>query len=341
MKSALIYPWPANLDDLMRSSSAKMRSTLDQVRSVADTRTTVLLTGETGTGKGLVARLIHHLSTRQAEGFVSVHCGAIPDTLLESELFGHEKGAFTGAIRRRKGKFEQAHGGTLFLDEIGTISPLAQVKLLQVLQERVFQRVGGEDSIEADVRVVTATNSNLDAMRQAGTFREDLYYRLCVFPIAVPPLRERIEDLPRLVRLVVSRLDRLYAKKISDVESGVLEALCRYDWPGNIRELENVLERAFILEKSGTLRSASFPAELIEAGGATTRIPLDTGMTLDEVRRVALESAERGYLASLLERHEGKIAETAEAAGIGSRQLHKLMTRHGLRKEDFKRRPSA
>jgi transcriptional regulator with GAF, ATPase, and Fis domain len=329
-----------DLDRLSSSDSASMRPVLDQVRAVAPTRTTVLLTGETGCGKGLIARLIHHRSNRREMPFVTVHCGAIPDTLLESELFGHEKGAFTGAIRRKPGKFEMAQGGTLFLDEIGTVTASAQIKLLNVLQERSFQRVGGEDDIEVDVRLITATNSDLRKMMQEGSFRNDLYYRLNVFPIELPPLRKRREDIPRIVEFLNGRYNELYLKSVQGVVPEVLRAFASYAWPGNIREMENVLERAHILtEASSYITGEVLPPEIM---GEITGIPpvqIDVTKSIAEVRSVAVAQAERRYLDMLLARHEGRIDATSRVAGITTRQLHKLMLRHGLRKEEY--RPSA
>jgi len=318
------------------SRTDSMKAVLRKIRQVAPTRSTVLLTGETGTGKSFLAKTIHQNSTRARCQFVSVHCGAIPDTLLESELFGHERGAFTGADRRRLGKFEIATGGTLFLDEIATITRAMQVKLLNVLQERTIQRLGGEREVEIDVRILAATNVDLEAMTADGSFRKDLFYRLNVFPIEVPPLRDRRDDIPVLVDLFVGRLRQLYHKEIDGIEPAVLDALLAYRWPGNIRELENLLERAFILETSRDLTASSFPEELFASGKADARIRLDTSESLAEVRTRAAAVAEREYLKRQLEAHRGRISTAAAAAGITPRQLNKLMTKHGLRKEDFK-----
>jgi transcriptional regulator with GAF, ATPase, and Fis domain len=264
-----------------------------------------------------------------------VHCGAIPDTLLESELFGHERGAFTGADRRKLGKFEIASGGTLFLDEIATITPAMQVKLLGVLQDRTIQRVGGDQDVEVDVRILAATNLDLEHLAREGEFRRDLYYRLNVFPIEIPPLRLRREDIPEFVALFIDRLQMFDQKRIEDVEPDVMEALIGYEWPGNVRELENLLERAIILERSSILTSASFPDELFEPR-QLGRLPIDTGSSLADVRKRAAEHAERIYLCEQLMLNGGRIDATAKAAGITTRQLHKLMVKHGLKKEDFK-----
>ena len=327
---------PADFAGLAVTDSPPMREVLAKVRAAAPTRTTVLLTGETGTGKSLVARLIHHFSRRAEGPFLSLHCGAIPDTLLESELFGHEKGAFTGAVRRKAGKFELARGGTLFLDEIGTVSPSTQIKLLEVLQERRFARLGGEETLEADVRIVAATNEDLQKLCAAGSFRIDLFYRLNVFPIEVPPLSSRREDIPALVQFFVRRLNLLNGRDIREVHPLVLEAFQHYRWPGNVRELENLLERACILETSPVLRPESFPAELfLPAGTRPVSLP-DTRRPLAEARRRAVEELEQRYLMKLLAEHQGRLEPVARAAGIGVRQLHKLMTRYRLHKEDFR-----
>jgi transcriptional regulator with GAF, ATPase, and Fis domain len=328
--------WPASPEEIMSTRNDATRRAVSQIQAVAPTRTTVLLTGETGTGKGLIARLLHRLSTRNGMPFVAVHCGAIPETLLESELFGHEKGAFTGAVKRKLGRIEAAQGGTLFLDEIGTIAPSAQIKLLQVLQERSFFRVGGEREIEADVRIIAATNGDLASMKDSGAFRSDLYYRISVFPVHVPALRERIEDLEQLVLRIVRRYRFLSEKDIDDVHPDVMRAFRHYDWPGNIRELENLIERACILENTRTLTPESFPLELFTTPEPVATVPVETRQTLAEIRRAAVESVERRYLTELLTDKAGRIGEAASAAGITPRQLHKLMTRYGLRKEDFK-----
>ncbi len=328
--------WQADSLEFVQTSSPVMKEVLENVRAVASTKSTVLLTGETGTGKGVVAKLIHSHSHRREKHFISTHCGAIPDTLLESELFGHEKGAFTGAIRRKLGKFELAHGGTIFLDEIGTITPSAQIKLLQVLQEKSFQRVGGEATIEVDVRIITATNTDLRKLSDQDLFRKDLYYRLSVFPIEVPPLRLRREDIPVISRNILKRLNRFNLKEIQDIHPQVLEAFERYAWPGNIRELENVIERAYILESSSVLSPEGFPSELFTGGYGQAQLPLDMALTLAEARRRGIETIERQYLRGLLSVNEGRIGKTAQAAGITTRQLHKLMTRYKIRKEEFK-----
>jgi DNA-binding NtrC family response regulator len=332
--------WEKDSLEVVQSRSPGMKGVFEKIKSVAPTKSTVLLTGETGTGKGLFARLIHRHSNRKDAHFISVHCGAIPDTLLESELFGHEKGAFTGADRRKLGKFEIANGGTIFLDEIGTITPSAQIKLLQVLQEKMFQRVGGEVDIEVDVRIIAATNIDLKKMYNDGYFRNDLYYRLSVFPIEVPPLRERKEDIPLLAEFFLKRLNKLYSKEIRAVDARVLESLEQYPWPGNIREMENLIERAYILENSSILTPESFPVDLFMSEVTQTRITMGPFLTLTEARQKGVENIERRYLKEVLTLNSGRIKDTAKAAGIGVRQLNKLMRKYEIRKEEFKYNPT-
>ncbi len=328
--------WQVDSLDVVRTTSPLMKAAFQKVRSVAPTKSTVLLMGETGTGKGLLARLIHQHSNRKDGPFISVHCGAIPDTLLESELFGHEKGAFTGATRRKLGKFEIANSGTIFLDEVGTISPSAQIKLLEILQDGTFHRVGGETSIEANVRVIAATNTDLQEMCDEGRFRKDLYYRLNVFPIEIPPLRDRAGDIPHIVEVILKRLRKSHLKEIHDVHPDVLEAFKGYHWPGNIRELENLMERSYILETSSVLMPPGFPNELFTHKTWEMRPTPYTSLTLAEARRKGIEAFERRYLEEMLSQNKGRIKETAHGAGISTRQLHKLLTKYGIKKEAFK-----
>ena len=329
--------WQSDSLEVVQTKNPVMRHVFEQVRLVAPTKSTVLLTGETGTGKGVLARLIHRHSNRRGVQFIGIHCGAIPDTLLESELFGHEKGAFTGAVRRKLGKFELANGGTIFLDEIGTITPSAQIKLLQVLQERTFQRVGGEATIETDVRIIAASNRDLGQMVEQGLFRNDLFYRLNVFPVAIPPLRERREDIPQLTEIFLRKMNRFNHRGIHYVHPEVMEAFARYPWPGNIRELENLVERACILETSSILTRASFPAELFASGPSADPLPaLGVGLTLAQVRSRAAAEAEKTYLRDLLSRNNGRINRTAETAGVTVRQISKLLRKYGIRKETYR-----
>jgi DNA-binding NtrC family response regulator len=328
--------WQEDEFELLHTKSPAMKTVFENIRAVATTKSTVLLTGETGSGKGFTARLIHRLSLRKNERFIEVHCGAIPDTLVESEMFGHEKGAFTGAIKRKLGKFEIARNGTIFLDEIGTITPPAQIKLLQVIQDGVFHRVGGEEDIQSDVRIIAATNIDLKQLRDDKLFRSDLYYRLNVFPVELPPLKERKEDIPQLAELFLAKLNTFHSKDIAEVHPKVLEAFLAYSWPGNIRELENILERAYILEQTSILRPQNFPVELFTYPPKPMPGTINHNLTLSEVRKMELGRIEHNYLDLLLTTCNGKINATAAAAGITTRQLHKLMKKHALFKENYK-----
>lgn len=253
-------------------ASRTMQGLFALIKKICDTDTTVLVRGESGTGKELIAQAIHHEGVRGAGPFVPVNCGAIPGELLESELFGHEKGAFTHAIRTRIGRFELANGGTVFLDEISEMSPMLQVKLLRVLQEREFERIGGTKTIRSDFRVVAATNRDLEEEVRLGRFREDLYYRLNVIPVEAPPLRDRTQDIPLLVAHFMARFNRSRKKKIKGVADEVMARLLRYPWPGNVRELENMVERMVILAGGDTLTMEDLPQRLLEGGA----FPADT-----------------------------------------------------------------
>lgn len=328
----------SDVQQTMRTANSKMKAVYEKLKSVAPTNSTVLITGETGTGKGVIARLIHRHSNRKDAQFISVHCGAIPDTLLESELFGHEKGAFTSAVKRKLGKFEIADRGTIFLDEIGTITPAAQIKLLQVLQDGIFQRVGGEVTIHTNVRIIAATNMDLKQMCEDGQFRKDLYYRFNVFPIEVPLLTDRSEDIPHLAMMFLDRMNKLNTKAITGISPAAMEALVHYPWPGNIRELENLIERAYILETSTTLQPESFPGEIFEYSTSTVEASRDNARSLAYIRKKGIEEIEKNYLMDLLNETMGRIKQAAEIAGITTRQLHKLMTKYNLHKEDYKSR---
>ncbi|MCF8126282.1 MAG: sigma-54 dependent transcriptional regulator [Desulfotignum sp.] len=327
--------WKTEWLDVIQSKNPCMKKIYENIKSVAPTIATVLLLGDTGTGKGMTARLIHWHSQRFDKPFIEVHCGAIPDTLIESELFGHEKGAFTGADRRKPGKFEMAWGGTIFLDEIGTITPAAQIKLLQVLQDGIFNRIGGDISLQSDVRIIAATNADIQELVKTGQFRKDLYYRLNIFPIQIPPLNERREDLPYLTDLFLKKLNTKYGKKISRIHSLVMEKFTRYDWPGNIRELENIIERAYILEQSSQLMPHSFPLETMP--DCDSPVPDDAaGTNLAQARQQAVDRFEQSYLTVLLGQVQGRIDKAAARAGITPRQLNRLLKRHHLNKNDFK-----
>jgi DNA-binding NtrC family response regulator len=328
--------WLVDSLELIQTRNQLMKNVFAKIRSVSSTKSTVLLLGETGTGKSMMAKLIHQHSNRRDAQFISVHCGAIPDTLLESELFGHEKGAFTGAVRRKLGKFEIAKGGTIFLDEIGTNTPTAQIKLLQILQDGTFQRVGGEETLEADVRVIAASNVDLKQMCDDGLFRKDLYYRLNVFPIEIPQLNERTEDIQSLSNTILNQLNKFSNKEINGIHPEVIEAFKTYDWPGNIRELENLIERAYILESSSILTQESFPDDLFNSENTWVVVPTGNSMTLADARKRGIEEIERNFLKDVLSRHKGRIGDSAAEAGISTRQLNKLMNKYGLKKEKFK-----
>lgn len=290
-----------NFQEIVGESAALCR-VLRQVETVAPTGATVLICGETGTGKELIARAIHDLSPRSERTFVKINCAAIPLGLLESELFGHEKGAFTGAISQKVGRFELAHRGTLFLDEVGDIPPELQPKLLRVLQEQDFERLGGTRTINVDVRLVAATNRDLASMVAEGRFRSDLYYRLNVFPLVLPPLRDRPEDIPTLVRHFTQRFARRMGRRIETIPSTTVEALVRYAWPGNIRELQNVIERAVILSPGPSLQ---VPLGDLQPAAAETRAPVAAAVTL--------AAAEREHILGVL-RETGWVVAGAKGA---------------------------
>ncbi len=321
---------------LLHLRSPAMHKVYAKIKAVADTRTTVLFLGETGTGKGVVAKLLHELSQRRSGPFVNFHCSTVPETLLDRDLFGHVRGAFTGAYKQHIGKFELARNGTLFLDEIGTISLASQLKLLKVLQERTFQRVGGQKEIGVDVRVVSATNKDLEELCEQGAFRWDLYYRLNVFPILLPPLRERPEDIIPLAEYFLGGFNTLYGKGIEGLQPNAASALTTYHWPGNIRELENIIERAYLLEQSPRIVPTSLPAELFNRKPSLASLPVDIKQTLAAIRAAAVQQAEFTYLKSLLTDHKGRIDRSAQQAGISVRQLNNLMHKYHLDKEAFK-----
>jgi two-component system response regulator PilR (NtrC family) len=309
-------------------TSPPMEKLKQTIRTVASTGSTIVIKGESGTGKELVARAVHACSPRAGEPFVSVNCGAFPETLLESELFGYVKGAFTGASQNKSGLFEAAHGGTLFLDEISETTPAMQVKLLRVLQERSLRPVGGTQEISVDVRVISATNKDLDELVASGGFREDLYYRLSVIPIVVPPLRERREDIPLLALHFLKKYAPAAGKSIVRVTPQSLEALRDYDWPGNVRQLENTVERAVALETSDQLH-VELPAERSKArtagGPAPAAIPADG---LDMERYVA--SIERSLLESALRQSEGVQTRAAELLKLSYRSFRHLVKKYEL-----------
>jgi two-component system response regulator PilR (NtrC family) len=314
--------------DIIGRSEA-MLSVFKMIETVARTNSTILLTGESGTGKGLVAQAIHFHSLRRDKPMVSLNCGAMPETLLESELFGHMRGAFTGADANKKGLLEIAEKGTIFLDEIGEMSVVMQVKLLRVLQERRFRRVGGLEELQADIRVIAATNQDLAKAVADGRFREDLFYRINVIPIALPPLRERREDIPLLADHFLAKYAELMTKPVTGIAHPALELLQAYDWPGNIRELENAIERAVALEHTPAILPESLPASVRgEARGAAPRVALpDEGFDLE----AHVKEIERGYIAQALQRAGGVQVKAAELLGMSFRSFRYYVKKYNLR----------
>jgi len=307
------------------SKSPRMGKIFDLVRDVAGLRSTVLIQGESGTGKELIARAIHFSGDRSEKPFIGVSCAALPETLLESELFGQEKGSFTGASSQRKGKFELADGGSIFLDEIGDISSKLQMDLLRVLQERKFYRVGGAEEIEVDVRVIAATNVDLERAVRDGKFRDDLFYRLNVVSIQIPPLRERKEDIPLLAQSFVERISHELGKKADGVSEGALRILLAHEWPGNVRELENVIERAIVTSKTATLveEDFAFLVPLAEMGRAAWNVPSN----------ISLDEAERQIITATVERTNGNIKEAASILGIDRSTLYDRLKKYSVQKE--------
>ena len=332
--------------------SPVIRAVFSTVRKLADTDSTVLILGESGTGKELIARAVHTHSPRREKNFVVVNCGAIPAELLESELFGHEKGSFTGAIRSRIGKFELAHRGTIFLDEIGDMSPALQVKLLRILQEQEFERVGGNQVIRTDVRILAATNQNLAKAIKEGRFREDLFYRLNVIPINLPPLRDRKEDIPRLVGHFIKKFNQTKNRTISGVEAAAMKLVEEYGWPGNVRELENICERLVVLKGAGMIQTVDLPhyvtgdksfenqlqsdmllvggnevelEERSKADGPITEIP-DAGITLKEV----VEEYEMSLILQALEKCNWVKNKAAGMLGLNRTTLVEKLKKRGI-----------
>ncbi len=316
--------------------TAAMRRVYNLVERVADSPSTVLLIGESGTGKELVARALHSESGRRAGPFVTVNCGAIPEALFESELFGHEKGAFTGAATSKPGKFELADGGTLFLDEVGELGRDLQVKLLRALQERTIDRVGGTRPLKVDVRVVAATNVDLQALVASGQFRDDLYYRLAVVPIRLPPLRERREDIPLLIQHFVRRFNERLGMNVTQIDDDVMDHLVQWNWPGNIRELENTIERGVLLAEEGHLSRDVLPTGAPTAPVAP-EVPAASetgGIRLKEYVRVHTVRLERDLILRSLAQEGGNVTRTARRLDISRKALQLKMKEYGLRDEN-------
>ena len=309
----------------MIGRSAEMQKVFSMIKKVAPAKASVLITGESGVGKELVANAIHNLSGRKDKAFIKVHCAALSESLLESELFGHEKGAYTGADSMQKGRFELAHGGTIFLDEIGEINQNVQIKILRVLQEKTFERVGGEKSISVDVRIVAATNKNLEEEVKAGRFREDLYYRLNVVHLKVPSLKERKDDLPLLIDSFIKKFAAENEKEIIGIDSKAKAALLKYDWPGNIRQLQNCIESSVVMSNGKQIKLEDLPLSVSEyTGQEAISIPMG----------IALEDAEKIIIMQNLSANKGNKSKTADILGIGRKTLHRKLNEYGLELSD-------
>jgi len=336
----------SKLDDFA-SSSPSMQKFLRLARRVVKGDSALLILGETGVGKERLARSIHSESSRASGPFVTVNCGALPESLLESELFGHEEGAFTGAVRARRGYFELAHRGTIFLDEIGEMPLHLQVKLLRVLEDKSIRRVGSEKPIDVDVRIMAATNRDLKREMEAHRFRADLYYRLAVVTLTVPPLRERREDIQELAGAFLDRIRRQLGRPVTRFHPDAVEALIRHDWPGNVRELINAIERAVLLAPGDEIRVSDFRSG--ETFAAAERAPASPppadrprfedyfDRPLAEARERLSSAFEKDYLERMLDLCRGRVGEAARRSGVNERTIYAMMRRHGLRKEDFRR----
>jgi Nif-specific regulatory protein len=312
-----------NLQHNMVGEGARIREVYQFIAKVAPTDSTVLINGESGTGKELVARAIHLNSPRANKSFVAINCAALTETLLESELFGHEKGAFTGAISQKQGKLEVAERGTVFLDEIGELAPTLQAKLLRVLQEREFERLGGTRPIKVDLRIITATNRNLEEAIKSGAFRQDLYYRLNVVSLTMPPLRERREDIPLLARYFAAECGKKSRRRVKGISAEACRCLARYDWPGNVRELENTIERAVVLGSTELILPEDLPEAVLQKAPVTD-IPVTKFYE-------ALKELKKGLVLEAVERAGGNHTKAAESLGIHPNNLHRLIRELDLR----------
>ena len=315
--------------DEIISGSSEMEEIINMAGRSARSKATVLIRGESGTGKELIAKAIHYTSPRKDGHFVPVNCAALSENLLESELFGHEKGAFTGADKQRKGRFEQADGGTIFIDEVGEISVSAQVKLLRVLQEREFERVGGNETVLVDVRVITATNQDLEKMVERGNFREDLFYRLNVISLRIPPLRDRKNDIPPLVSHFIAKYASENDKEIEDISKEAMDILMKYDYPGNVRELENAIERAVVMTRGTIITTEDLPIHIRIAQSESGSIYSEMkGKSLPEI----VEHLERHLVADALAKTDGNQSKAAEILGISERNLRYKLKKYGMKK---------
>jgi DNA-binding NtrC family response regulator len=312
----------------MIGKSRVMQEIYNLIEKVAVTDSTVLVTGESGTGKEIAARAIHYLSTRRERSFVSINCGALPENLLESELFGHVRGSFTGAVANKKGMFEIAEKGTLFLDEVGEMSPWTQVKLLRALQDKRIRRVGGTEEIPVDVRIIAASNQDLKKSIDQGNFREDLFYRLNVISFDMPPLRKRREDIPLLVTHFLEKYCNGMGRKMKRIAPEVIDVLESYPWPGNVRELENAIERIVAIEERGTITKTSLPKEMLQPNDKKDASPsLEPGFDLNAV----MDEISSGYVKQALQFSRGNLKEAANILGINYRSLRYLVEKHGLK----------
>ena len=309
------------------AKSQAMQKILQAIEVIAPTLATVLIQGQTGVGKELVARAIHAMSDRCQKPFIPINCGAIPESLIESALFGHEKGAFTGAIEVHQGYFERAEGGTLFLDEVDTLSPAAQTRLLRVLQEGELERVGGKQTLAVDLRIISATNSNLEELVKQGLFRNDLYYRVNVVRLNIPPLADRSEDLPYLVQLIVQRLGKKYNKTVESVSREVMKKIRAYSWPGNVRELENILERSILFTTGKEITQLDLPVP--------TKIK--NLQEWKDIKEQVLAKAEQAFLEGALKQHLGDIKSVAEDMGMTTRAVYTKLKKYGLNLADYRK----
>lgn len=317
-------------------NTQKMRDVFNLIFKLCKVDTTVLIRGENGTGKELVTRAIHFNSPRKSGAFVAINCGAIPDALMESELFGHEKGAFTGAIERKIGRFQAANNGTLFLDEIGELKPDMQVKLLRVLQDKRFTPVGGTREVKTNTRIIAATNRNLEKMMADGDFREDLFYRLNVMPIYMPPLRDRADDIPALIQHFIKKFTKQHGNPIQGITQEALLLLKNYRWPGNIRELENVIERAFIVENTSMVTAQSLPENILTAtksapAGKTPPLEAHSRLDFDAFK----EGMEKDFIISALKANRGRINQTVAQANIPKNTLLRKIRKYGISVKDY------
>lgn len=345
-KIAMSRPSEAHADDPLNrfvGQSKPMSKVYDLIRRLAHVNTSVLIRGENGTGKELVAQAIHYNSPRKDKAFVAVNCGAIPSELLESEFFGHEKGAFTGAVQRKIGKFQHASGGTLFLDEIGDLPLPMQVKLLRSLQEQKITPVGSNREVQVDVRIIAATNQNLETMMANGRFRSDLYYRLNVMPVYLPPLRDRKEDIPALVEHFVAKFNQKHDRNVKCASKECLDKMLQYEWPGNIRELENAIEHAFIFEQNDELHFSSFPEPIQDSvldseegwtmGPNIERPQMKAGMPLDY--KEYKDEFEKNFIIEALKTYNGRINMTCEKANIPKNTLLRKIRKYKINPKDY------